>query len=131
MHTETAFIHFQLSLSLYEFLNCAMASRCGRESAPRASEAHDLEMSDPSIAEVKSMKGFPVGECTDMDVEESINNSLHRSWEPLSPTATPSTSDVPADSADESRPLLSRHARQIEERRQGNGVVISTYDCIQ
>lgn len=100
-----------------------MASRSGRESTC-ASEAHDLEMSDPSVVEVKSMKGFPVGEPTDADLEESINNSLHRSWEPLSPTATPSTSDMPADSADESRPLLSRHARQIEERRQGSGGVI-------
>ena len=91
-------------------------SRRGRE----ASNSRDLEMAtDPSL----EVRGFPIGD--GISVEESIN-SLHRSWEPLSPTAsptTPSSSGVPdgttLDHSDETRPLLSRHARQIEERRQG------------
>ena len=91
----------------------ASHSRGGRESAC-VSEALDLEMADPSL-EVHS---YPVGD--GVGIEESIN-SIHRTWEPLSPSASPAT---PASSSglhhsDESRPLLSRHARQIEERRQG------------
>ena len=89
-------------------------SRRGRESC--VSEAHDLEMADSSM----EVRGFPVGD--GVGVEESVN-SLHRTWEPLSPTASPvtpsSSSGLHMGYSDESRPLLSRHARQIEERRQG------------
>ena len=48
-------------------------------------------------------------------VEESTN-SLHRTWDP---TPTPASSSGRHMASDENRPLLSRHARQIEERRQG------------
>ena len=89
-----------------------MASRRERESTGAMSEAHDLEMANPSL----EVKGFPVGDS--VSVVESVN-SLHRSWEPPAASPpTPSSSGVPMDS-DESRPLLSRHARQIQERRQG------------
>jgi hypothetical protein len=73
-------------------------------------------MAEPSL----EVGGFPVSE--GISVEESVN-SLHRSWEPLSPTTSPPTpsSSGMAMESDESRPLLSRHARQIEERRQGEG----------
>jgi hypothetical protein len=49
------------------------------------------------------------------DVEGSIN-SLHRTWDP---TPTPVSSSSRHMASDENRPLLSRHARQIEERRKG------------
>ena len=94
-----------------------MASRSARES-----EAHVMEMADPSL----EVKRFPA-EKSSVSVEESINSvSLHHSWEPLSPRVsppTPSSSGMPVDSDNtETRPLLSRHARQIEERRQGKPV---------
>ena len=91
----------------------ASHSRRGRETRG----AHDLEMADPSL----EVQGFPVGD--GVGVEESIN-SLHRTWEPLSPGASP-TSPLTSSglhnmgNSDETRPLLTRHARQIEERRQG------------
>ena len=91
-----------------------MASRRERESA---AEARAVEMADPSL----EVGGFPMS--TGVGVEESVN-SLHRSWErilsPANSPPTPSSSGMALES-DESRPLLSRHARQIEERRQGEG----------
>ena len=81
-----------------------MAGNSRRE---RESEAPNHEMADSSAAVDES------------GVDESIN-SLHRTWESLSPTASPITSSgLYMAGSDESRPLLSRHARQIEERRQG------------
>lgn len=75
---------------------------------PRESEAHEMsvEMADPAVERLVPHS------------EESLN-SLHQSWEPLSPTVSPPTpsSSGPIDDDDgETRPLLSR---QIEERRQG------------
>ena len=86
----------------------AANSRRGRESS--FSEAPSLVMADSSV-DVAVGDGY--------DVEGSIN-SLHRTWESLSPTASPiSSSGLHMVGSDESQPLLSRHARQIEERRQG------------
>lgn len=91
--------------------------RDGRESLCASSEAHDLvEMNESSV----EVRRFPVEGAL---AEDSLN-SINRTWERLSQTATPpntgtNSSGMQMGSADETRPLLTRHARQIEERRQG------------
>ena len=104
-------MHAHLAVEVRSNLRARSNSRRGRE--------YTLLIIMEMATDPMEVRGFPVGD--GIGVEESIN-SLHHSWEPLSTTAsppTPSSSGVPGDHSDESRPLLSRHARQIEERRQG------------
>ncbi|CAI7995534.1 Solute carrier family 12 member 9 [Geodia barretti] len=82
----------------------------GRESSRESafSEAPEYGM----MAESSLDRHSGIVEGDGIGVEST--NSLHRTWDP---TPTPVSSSSRHMASDENRPLLSRHARQIEERR--------------
>ena len=84
----------------------------GRESSREStfSEAPEYGM----MAESSLDRHSGIVEGDGIGVEST--NSLHRTWDP---TPTPVSSSSRHMASDENRPLLSRHARQIEERRKG------------